>query len=80
MLSALVAFVMKDALLAAVNGEIDLLKDDKEALGDSARADKLAEIVADKLAVERSEEALICAAEAAGMAIARRETPTPARF
>lgn len=75
--AGLMCFVHRAALLAAVNGEIDAVADDEHALTDAARAEKLAEVMSDILAVERQEEALICAAESAGSVILRRAECDP---
>ena len=73
----LIAWLFRDDLQRAVGREIDELSDDENALTDAARADKLTEILGDMLAVGRSEEALICAAEAAGAVIPRRKDADP---
>lgn len=74
---ALAAWLDPDALLAALEREIDELADDEAALSDEARAAKRTEILADLLAVERDEEAFILQAAASGAEILRRPDADP---
>jgi hypothetical protein len=53
---ALFAWAFKDALIAAINKEIDEIADDAAALSDEDRAKREQLLVADILAVEREEE------------------------
>ncbi len=73
----LIAWTFRDQLLAAINAEIDRHSDDEHALDDATRAERLATIARDALAVGREEEALICLAAASGTEIMRRPNADP---
>ncbi|MET4198749.1 hypothetical protein [Bradyrhizobium sp. LA6.12] len=66
---ALIAWLHKDALIAALDREIAAEADDKAALDQEQREQMEATIIADALAIERSEVALIWHAEAQGEVI-----------
>jgi hypothetical protein len=74
---ALLAHVMPDLLIAALDREIDRMADDVEALDDVARAKKLQTILDDQLAVQREEESLIEKLETSGIFVARRPDADP---
>lgn len=74
---AMIAWLFKKQLLAAVDAEIAELSDDKGALTDEQREQKLAEIDRDILAVEREEEELVSMAESQGQTISRRTNSDP---
>ncbi len=74
---AVVAWLFRDDMIRAVCADVDANSQDEFALTDQARADKIAECASDALAVARTEEALICAAEAAGTPIPRRADADP---
>lgn len=76
-LGALAVWAMRDQILAAVDGEIDLRGDDEHAIASDERAEREAGLLAELLTVERAEEAAIEVAEAEGMAIARRADADP---
>ncbi|MGY4289609.1 hypothetical protein ACVWXO_008875 [Bradyrhizobium sp. LM2.7] len=67
--TALVAWLFQDQLVAALDREINAVSDDHCALDDRARAQKEAEVLADILAGEREEVALIDLATAQGVLI-----------
>ena len=69
---ALLMWLHRDALVAALEREIDDCSDDKIALDGKARAQKEAEALADIVAVEREEVALIEEARAQGIPITLR--------
>jgi hypothetical protein len=56
---ALVAWLHKDALIAALDREIASGGDDKSALSHEARQQREAETMGDLLAIERDEAALV---------------------
>lgn len=74
---SLALWALKDQILAAVDAEIDLRGDDEHALGSEERAEREQVLLAELLALERAEEAAIEAAEAEGLAIARRPDSDP---
>ena len=74
---AVLAWIQKDAMVAAINREIDECADDAHALNAADRASKRKEILDDKLAVEREEELLISQLEASGAQVARRPDADP---
>jgi hypothetical protein len=74
---ALICWLHKDALIAALKDEIAASADESSALDDATMAKKLQQIRAQRIAVEREEEALIEAAHAQGIAIARRRDADP---
>jgi hypothetical protein len=66
---ALIAWLLPDRLIAALDREIDEVADDKAALTLEQRRKAEAEILADMLATEREECALIEIAQTQGIAI-----------
>lgn len=74
---ALICWLHKDALIAALKSEILANADESSALDDATMVKKVQQIRARRLAVEREEEALIEAAHAQGIAIARRRDADP---
>lgn len=74
---ALLAWLFEPQLVAAVEKEIDSAADPSSALSDEQIAKKRGQLRAAILLAEREEEALIEAAEAAGIAIARRLDSDP---
>jgi hypothetical protein len=74
---ALLAWLAKDELVAALTAEIDARADDGAALTHEQRADRLAEIDIDLLNVERDEEALVEMAHRAGTPVDRRPDASP---
>jgi hypothetical protein len=75
--AALIAWALGPTLVDAIEREIDELSDDARALTAEQRREKLNEIAADMLAVEREEEALIEVAEGEGLAVLRRLDADP---
>jgi hypothetical protein len=75
--SALMAWALGPALVAAVDREIDELSDDDKALTAEMRKQRAAEISAEILAVEREEESLIEMADAQQLPIIRRTDADP---
>lgn len=71
-LLAFAAWLDPAKLLKKFCAEIDEFSDDEHALTDEQRTAKLEEIVADLLAVQREEEALIAQSESQGQVISRR--------
>ncbi|MET4518122.1 hypothetical protein [Bradyrhizobium sp. I1.7.5] len=69
---ALVAWLHRDALIAALDREISTEADDKAALTHEARQKAEAEVQGDLLAVERDECALVWTAQAQGLPIEHR--------
>ncbi|MFD2185004.1 hypothetical protein [Rhodoplanes azumiensis] len=69
---ALLAWVCKDQLLAALDREVAEISDDAAALSDAERAEALATIERDQLAVEREEEAIARQIEQTGSSVRRR--------
>lgn len=74
---ALFCWLHRDQLIASINAEIDNIADDKEALNETARTDKIKAAKDALLTDSRTEEQLIVMAEAAGFAIERRENCDP---
>ena len=74
---ALIAWLAKDELIAALSAEIDARADDGAALTDEQRGERLAEIEIDMLAAERDEEALVEMAHRAGTPVDRRPDASP---
>lgn len=70
------AWLHRDAIADRLRQMIGT-RDAPGALSDDQRENQLAKLEADLLAVERYEEALICAAEATGLRIARRRNADP---
>ncbi|WFU34071.1 hypothetical protein QA635_06425 [Bradyrhizobium brasilense] len=73
----LIAWLFKDALIAALDREIDEAADDGEALTIEQRREREAEILADLLAVEREEVMLVDRAEKQGQHVAHRAGTDP---
>jgi hypothetical protein len=63
---AIIAHLHRDAMIAAVSREIDLMADDANALSDADRAKALIQIKRDMLAVEREEVSFVHAANSQG--------------
>lgn len=76
-LHALFCWLHRDQLISSIEAEIEQNADDKEALTESERAEKIKKAKDALLADARAEEQLIVTAEAAGFAIARRENADP---
>jgi hypothetical protein len=74
---ALVAWLHKDALVAALDREIASEADDKAALSHEARQKAEAEAMGDLLAVERDECALVWQAQAQSLPIEHRADINP---
>ena len=70
---ALFAFLFSKQLTAALDVQIDAVADDRAALDDKTRKQKLVEIAVEKLAVERAECSAIEAAALDGIAVDYRE-------
>ncbi len=75
--TALLAWLHRDELIAKIETEIDANADDGRALSDDKRAERLHELAAAMLEVERAEEAAIELANASGSAILRRREADP---
>jgi hypothetical protein len=73
----LMAWLHKDALIAALEREIDSESDDKNALGHAEREKREAEVMGDLLAVERAECALVFSAQAQNLPIEHRSDVSP---
>ena len=73
----LVAWLHRDALIAALDREIASEADDKAALSHEARQQREAETMADLLSVEREEAALIWTAQAQGLPCEFRHDTDP---
>jgi hypothetical protein len=73
----LIAWMLRDQLLAKINAEFDQISDDKNALSAAQREEALAEINQSALAIERAECSLIWHADAAGETIDFRNDTTP---
>jgi hypothetical protein len=74
---ALVAWLHKDALIAALDREIASEADDKSALSHEARQTAEAETMGDLLDIERQEAALVWQAQAQGLPIEHRADISP---
>jgi len=74
---AIFCWLHRDAILSALNAEIDALADDENALTDQQRASKITALRAQLLDAERIEEALIEKTEAEGVLILRRNDADP---
>lgn len=74
---AILAWLNRDQLIAAIEAEIDDVSEDGVALTDLQRAQQVAEVRADRLAVEREEEALIETAATQGLDLLRRPDADP---
>jgi len=73
----LICWLHKDALIAALDREIDAESDDKVALSHEARQKAEAEMMGDLLAVERDECALVWQAQAQGLPVEHRSDINP---
>lgn len=73
----LLIWLMKDTLLSKLESEIDACSNDAEALTDPQRAQKLAVVMSDRLAVEREECVLIEIGCAQGLNAAYRHDTSP---
>jgi hypothetical protein len=74
---ALVAWLLKDQLIAALDREIDSEADDKAALSPEIRQQREAEVMGDLLAVERDECALVWQAQAQNLPVEHRSDISP---
>jgi hypothetical protein len=74
---ALMLWLFKDHVIAALNREVDQISDDKAALSDEERALQENALLESILDAERAEEALIQIAEAEGMEVGRRRDADP---
>ncbi|WP_156948925.1 hypothetical protein [Bradyrhizobium sp. WSM1417] len=74
---ALLAWLLRDAIVVRLEAEIDAVADDAAALPAEARAEKLAEIASDVLSAERAEAALVWALQRAGQPIEHRADANP---
>jgi hypothetical protein len=74
---ALVAWLHKDALIAALDREIASESDDKSALSHEARQKAEAEVMGDLLAVERDESWFVWQAQAQGLPCEHRGDISP---
>jgi hypothetical protein len=73
----LIAFIFKDALIAALDREIDAEADDKAALTHEARQQREAEAMGDLLSIEREEAALTWSAMEQGLPVEFRPDISP---
>lgn len=71
-MTALFAWLHKDALIARIEQEIDGIADDTSALSPQDREQCLAQIDADRLAIERQEAALVWRLQADGLPVEHR--------
>jgi hypothetical protein len=74
---AVLAWLMREPLIAAIEAELTRAADDDAALSDSERARREAETLADLFALEVEEEKFIAQAHDAGADILRRPTADP---
>jgi hypothetical protein len=74
---AVLAWLHRDRIIAALEAEVDSLANDSAALDDATRAAREAELLARILEAERDEEALIVMGEAQGTEVARRREADP---
>jgi hypothetical protein len=74
---ALFCWTFKDALIAALDREIDAAADDQNALASEARERAEAELSGDLLDVERQEAALTWRAQAEGLLVEHRPDCAP---
>lgn len=75
--NALMAWLFRDQLKAALDTEIDEFSDDAAALTDVARRERLATFTRDRLVTEREEEFWVEAAISKGSSIIRRPDADP---
>jgi hypothetical protein len=73
----LIAFIFKDALIAALDREIDAEADDAAALTHEQRQQREAEALGDLLAVEREESWFVWQAQSQGLPIEHRADISP---
>lgn len=73
----LLAFVMKDQFVAALEREIDANSDDSSALTNTERNERLAQLASELLHLEREEETLVCLGAASHQRISRRPDADP---
>jgi hypothetical protein len=76
-LGALICWLHRDAMIVAVDAEIDRVMGETIGISDHGRADKLAEIARVTLCAERTEEALIELAASSGISVIRRPDASP---
>lgn len=74
---ALFAWTFKDALVAALDAEIDGESDDPASLSHEAREKAAAEVMADLLSVERDESSLVWQAQAERLPVEHRADVNP---
>lgn len=74
---ALFAWMHRDALIAALDREIDAESDDKSALSHEARQKAEAVVMGDLLAVERDEAALVWSAQSQSLPVEHRSDCDP---
>lgn len=74
---ALTVWLHKDALIKKLDAAIDAEADDAAALGDEQRKEREAELLADTLATEREEAALIWKGQADGLDVEHRLKCSP---
>ncbi len=74
---AMQIWLHRDAVVTALDREIEKCADDKSALDDAARAGRVKELLADMFAMERDEESLIETAAARDFKIDRRQDADP---
>ena len=76
---ALLAWLHKDALIAALDREIAAEADDLAALTHEARQTRTAEVMRDLLDIERQEAALVWTAQAQSLLVEHRADCDPSR-
>ena len=76
-MTALLAWLHRDALIKALDTAIASEADDAAALSHEVRQQREAEVMGDLLAVERDESALIWAAQAQGLPVEQRNDCSP---
>jgi hypothetical protein len=74
---ALFAWVFKDALIAAIDREIDAEADDAASLSHEERQRREAEAMGDLLDIERQEAALVWRAQSEGLPVEHRADISP---
>jgi hypothetical protein len=74
---ALFCWLHKDALIAALESEVDLLADDLSQRIFEERATRIAALRAQLLEAERVEEALVCASEQSDAPVLRHNAADP---
>jgi hypothetical protein len=73
----LLAWLFRDQVASALDSEIDAIADDAAALTPEQRADQRARALADRLAIEREEEAFVRMVVAGGAGVMRRPDCDP---